>query len=397
MHYSTSFRPQPHRYIYLGANNNLAQRPDSASERDFRASVGFSGHGSLGVLRRQGEQRNSKKDELCSDDTPVWVEYKYLDQSGITKTTRITVAETLPPSYLVESFNPSQRLEFLSELAIREKFRRSLEREDVSTQGRKRVARTLTSRGRRNIRDGVAILESKYGTRKLGFYTLTCPYADSADIQIFNDNYPEILRRYFQELKREYERQGLCFSYVGVYEIQPSRFERTGDECLHFHYVSPACDVSGRFILHHSRIRDIYGRIVASVCGKNPGVLPRVDSQLVRKSGSGYLAKYFSKGVSPDATGERDGAVAALSSWFSLSRNLLTAIRKSRTELPGHIADDLFRRSARGEKSQYASYLRPIYRFYEGREFHVGCVFQLEESYMSVIREIVFPQICNLV
>ena len=397
MYYSTTNRPQPHRHIYLGANENLAQRPDCASEREFSAHVGFSGQGSVGVLRRHGEQKTQREDSLCSDSTPVWVEYKYSGVDGCDNTTRITLQEIPPPSYLVECFNPSQRLEFLSELAIRQKFQRKLDREDVSSRATPRVAKSLTTRGTRIIRDGAALLEYKYGCRKLGFYTLTCPYTDSSEIQKFNDCYPEILRRYFQELKREYKRQGLSFSYLGVYEVQPGRFERTGDECLHFHYISPALHPCGKFVVRHEWIRAVYSRIVKAVCGADFRSLPRVDAQLVKKSGAAYLAKYFSKGKLADASTIPDGARAELSSWYSVSRNLLTAIRQSRVELPGHIADDLFRCSRAETIPSYARYVRPIYVEFDGNEFHVGCVFQLDGIFMDSLREITFPQVSSLI
>lgn len=391
MFYSTLSRPQPHRYIYVGTPDNLRQRSDVSAERDYAARVGFSGRGSLGVLRRKGERKSEFTPTSQRMYKPDYVEYLHVTECGTPDITRISLIEVTPPGYFIKCFNPSQRLEYLSNFKIRQQYRRRLEAEERRESNR-RVAKVLTSRGRNVIANGCSLLEYKYGNRRLGFYTLTCPYSDSEDIQLFNDCYPEILRRYFQELKREYARRDLCFSYVGVYEIQLRRFERTGDKCLHFHYVAPALDSCGGFVLRHESLRYLYARIVRKVCGKDFRHPPRVDAQLVKRSAGGYLCKYFSKGVSVDDETIRVGADVRLSSWYSVARNLLTAIRRTTFELPRCIADDLFRSSAINEKLPYARYIRAIYADVDGRLIHVGCVFQLNGDYLSTLREIVYPE-----
>lgn len=396
MYHSTTHRPQPHRYISLGNPDNLAQRRDSACERGLVSSVGFAGVGSIGVLRRKGESRGEQIANIERQFSPYCVEYKYSDIDNTEKLVRISVLEILPPSYLVKSFNPSQRLEYLRDLAIRARFARSLAASLDESKPR-RLAKGLTRRGVKLINDSVSLLAYKYGQKSLGFYTLTCPYSDVDDIQAFNDNLPEIARRYFQQIKRIYAQQNATFSYIGVYEIQPGRLARTGNECLHIHYVAPALDSSGRFRVLHSTLLYWYARIVKDVCGEELPFPPRVDAQLVRANAAAYLAKYFCKSASPSADGNRPCSVARLSSWYSISRNLLQACRRSRVELPGYIADAIFRASAASRYHEWCAFIAPVLREVDGVERHVGCVFELRENVLTTLRALKFPEVSHLI
>jgi len=390
--YSSANRPQPHRYIYSGTPDNLRQRRDCAVERSSVGRVGFSGQGSIGVLRRKGERKSDFTPNAERLYQPSHVEYQHFEPDGTSTITRISLIDVPPPSYLVKSFDPSQRLEYLSNFKIRQQFRRSLERLDASEKP-KRVARGLTSRGKKVIADGCALLERKYGARRLGFYTLTCPFTDSWDIQHFNDSFPEIVRRYMQELKRIYERNQVRFSYVGVYEIQTKRLAATGDAALHLHYVSPATDTCGGFLLCHREITALFGRIVTQVTGVELNRNPRVDCRLVKRSAAGYLAKYFSKGQPADAAGGRNGAIVSLSSWYSVSRNLLVATRRSTAQLPGHINDDILKCCAEGRRHPMCKSITPIHVMHDDRKVFVGCWFVLEASYLEDLRRLYYPQV----
>jgi len=396
MFYSNTIRPQPHRYIYVGTPDNLKQRTDVSVEREFSCGVGFSGRGSVGVLRRKGERKSEIIPNSKRAYEPSFVEYKYTTPCGTDSIVRVSLCEKPPVSYLVKSFNRSQALEYLSGLAIRCKFQRALDRENVSSRN-KRVASGLTRRGKRVIADGISLLEYKYGNRRLGFYTLTCPYTDSADIQVFNDNYSLICKRYLEWVKRQYKAKGLLFNYVGVHEIQPKRFADTGDQCLHLHYVAPALDSRGRFFLLHREMVGQYRRIIEQVCGIRLDRNPRLDAQLVKRSASAYLAKYYSKGVDIDSTISTGRAIARLSSWYTVSRSLLVAIRRTTIQLPELYSLDLFKSSANGTRPSYVDYLSPVYVEWEGSKFHVGCVFRLDREFMSKLRELVFPHVVHFV
>jgi len=391
----TTERPSLHRYIVDATESRLQHCCDSRAGRDIRGSVGFAGFGSVGILPRQGEKKRDRVSSVDRRPKLLGVEYLDKDPSGEYFPVRCPSTYSPSPHYLVKSFNPSQTLEHLDGLALRRAYARKLEREDPDRKRRK--AAGLTRRGKRIIRDGIAILERKYGTRGLGFYTLTCPYDTQELIQEFNDKYTEIVRRYLQEVKREYERKGVKFSYVGVHEVQPSRLGRTGHECLHLHYIAPAFYARGKFVLDSARIRNIYLRVLEGVMSSAPDNSPRVGCELVRASASAYLAKYYSKGQSADGGASRSGATASLSSWYTVSRGVRNCVSAVRVGLTPSIANAVYRASnGDGEMADF-SYIKPIFIEIGGILRHVGAIFQFNAEKTREIQDLNWRYVCHMV
>jgi hypothetical protein len=239
------------------------------------------------------------------------------------------------------------------------------------------------------------VLQRRYG-RKLGFYTLTCPYTENEAIWEFNRNYAEIMRRFFQELKRVYNRIGLVFSYVSAYEIQPERYRRDGVPVLHTHFLAP-CYIPGswEFIISANDIRAIWQRVNVLVVGGTFSVQASVDAQVVEKTAVGYLAKYLSK------SGDDIQAIAETcpcqlpSQWWSSSRNVKCAVKLLTYSLPQELCAML---AACGVGDVcvglHISYIREVCIMYGGRELIVGISAQISESSLSVIRDPIIWMSC---
>lgn len=233
----------------------------------------------------------------------------------------------------------------VSEILVRVEKDSSLGLSDVSNYHKEPVRRHglkgIPSSGRYRVLEGATLLQRRHG-RRLGFYTLTCPYTEDEKVYEFNKCFSEIMRRYFQEIKREYDRRGVTFSYTAVYEIQPDRYTDTGVSVLHCHYVAP-CYIPNtyQFVLSSDEIRSIFARVCGLVVAPLDNYGACLDSQVVKKSASGYLAKYLSKGgkilevIADVAPGQLP------SRWWSCSRNVLHAMRKLTLELPQHICETL--------------------------------------------------------
>lgn len=197
----------------------------------------------------------------------------------------------------------------------------------------------ITIKGRRTVEEGCYLLERKYG-RRLGFYTLTCPYTEDTMVYEFNRNISEIQRRFFQEVRREFERYNMVFSYVSVLEIQASRFESSGVPALHIHYVCP-CYVPGtwEFVLTADEIRNLWKRVTEAVCGLSANVEAAVDCTTVKRSAAAYLSKYLSKG---GAEIRFLGSVAPSQiprQWWSVSSSIRKAIRAATVVLPTEVSE----------------------------------------------------------
>lgn len=237
----------------------------------------------------------------------------------------------------------------------------------------------ISANGRKKVREGCYLLERKYG-RRLGFYTLTCPYTDEREIYEFNRNIAEIARRYFQKLKRYYDDVGQTWSYVSVYEYQPERYAVTSIPVLHIHYVAPCYKRSSyEWICEAETLRDFYASVLQSVIGGSPNVASALDATVVRSSAVGYVSKYMSKG------GEIVENIAQIapsqipSQWWSMSSNIRAAIKRCTVVIPESICAYLF--SGGGESRSEILYLyrRRYIEIFAGRHFETG-----EERYIRV-------------
>jgi len=241
----------------------------------------------------------------------------------------------------------------------------------------------ISANGRNKVYEGAKLLERKYG-RRLGFYTLTCPYIDSSLIYEFNRNIGEIVRRWFQELRRMYEAKACNFRYVAVIEIQSKRFEETGIPVLHIHYIANCyCGHGREWVLNADEIRYLWMRTVAQVCGVEVDTSSSVDAQVVKKSASGYLAKYISKG---------SGVVEFLADiapsqlprqWWSMSASIRDGLKKLTVQIPQSIAEWYFSGNGRDpDEFLGCSYSRDVCVNWKGQDLRVGISAQLSKQWL---------------
>lgn len=201
-------------------------------------------------------------------------------------------------------------------------------------QPRRHGLKGISPNGRKVVREACYLLERRY-KKRLGFYTLTCPYTDLQSVYSYNKDIAYIQRSFFQELKREYERKGCQWSYCSVLEIQPKRFERDGVPVLHIHYVAPCyLPNSYTWILTASEIRVLWGRVLRNCLGQEPNTGASIDAAVIRSTAVGYISKYFSK------SNENLGYIAEIcpdqlpSQWWSTSRNVRACIEANICTLP---------------------------------------------------------------
>lgn len=246
----------------------------------------------------------------------------------------------------------------------------------------------IPARGRECVKEGAYLLESKYG-RRLGFYTLTCPYTNSEDIYLYNKNIAYIQRSYFQEIKREYARKGVRWNYVSVLEIQPKRYADTGVPVLHIHYIAP-CYVPGtwKWVLTANTLRSIWQRVLANTLGFSANTNPSIDSSVIKSSAIGYIAKYMSKGGAEVEFLAQNCPDQLPSQWWSMSKDVRQAIKNNTVQLPQPIAQYLFFKV----ETDPGELLHLLYRAevhipWNGIELHVGFSAQMNPKGNMCLRD----------
>jgi len=359
----TTMRPRLHNYQVDASESNVGNRPIAGSERVFSGSVRPNGQGSFGFCRRKGEQARERtlsrdrKAEILAINYLDWDEYP-----GEGNTTRVVRCD--------------KRVSGRTPLTLSEPL--------MGRKGNHRVAKGLTTQGKRKMESAVHLLAHKYGTKNIGFYTLTCPFDEVEDIDAFNDAFPTIVKRYLEKIKRYYTSIGRVFSYVGVHEIQPERYAKSGKACLHFHYLAPCkMGLTGKFILSTKQVRDWYREAIDNALPGRKYPSPRIGAEVCRKSASGYLAKYYSKGVAKDANQLEVTRSIRLSSWYVVSRNLLRAVQRAIFRVDGTLANDVIRHYEGKCGNSDITFSRAIRVCRDGCERLVGYVFAMSAKFMS--------------
>lgn len=191
---------------------------------------------------------------------------------------------------------------------------------------RVRGLKGITSYGRKMVRNGAYLLEKRFGRKNLSFLTLTLPSLSEESWQSVCENWGEVVRVFSQWLNRRLERNGLPSFTVSCTELQEERSTRTGEPALHLHALFVGRTNSGKWALTPRDVRGAWQRAVAKWLSPADADVSFSSSERlesVRKSASGYMGKYMSKGLS---------AVASVSSktteftlphtWYNLSAPL---------------------------------------------------------------------------
>lgn len=164
----------------------------------------------------------------------------------------------------------------------------------------------ITTYGKRMVRNAGFLMQEEFGREALSMGTLTIPQFTHNAMSAICQNWGYLVRTFFQEMKRLYEREGLTFRYCSVSEIQPKRWKNHQQVGLHIHFLwVPAwVDWAKTYLVSYNDIRAIWRRLLQNVIDRfhsTADAVPTVPNpnfrdERVRKDAAGYMAKYMSKG-----------------------------------------------------------------------------------------------------
>lgn len=373
----TIYRPRLHNYQVDASESNIGNRPLAGSERAVSGVIRPNGSGSFGFCRRKGELKRERT--LQCDRKAKILGVNYLDWDkfpGEQNTTRVVTCY--------------KKIDGRIPLTLSEPL--------MGRKKKKRVAAGLTRHGIRTIESGLALMERKYGVRGLGFYTLTCPFDKTEDINRFNAAFPTIVKRTLESIKRYYEKASKKFSYVGVHEIQAARFARSRKQCLHFHFVAPCRSGRGNgFVCNSEQIRDWYQGAIRSALPDIDVPSPRVGVEVCRKSAASYIAKYYSKGVSSCSGGTAITEQIELSSWYVVCRGVLRATKKAGYNVDSAIADAVYSHNIGNGEGGIITFSRQIKVLRNDCQRLVGYVFSVSKEFLEPWLEHVMLEVSGMI
>lgn len=193
----------------------------------------------------------------------------------------------------------------------------------------KRGSNGITREAARNVRNAAFLLQEKYGRKRLTFATLTLPAISQEESRSLSLGWHMIVKGVVKEIRRDLERHHLPPVVVGVTEIQPERTDRDQVLGLHLHLVWVGRANYGSWAITTKRIDELWQRQLEKALQRSVTVKSACNLQMVRRSASGYLGKYMSKGAKTvNAVKETMPGIPLPSAWYTMTRTLLYWIRK---------------------------------------------------------------------
>lgn len=186
----------------------------------------------------------------------------------------------------------------------------------------KRGYRGLTSRGKNLVREAAIGLETRYGKKRLTFWTVTLPHMTDEDYRNVCSNWSAVCKSLKEKIIYRLKEAGLPTHVVAVTEMQPKRWENHGVPAWHLHLVFVGCPSTGGWVIQPEEADNMWSSTVEKWCS-NPYVW-RSSSKLerIKKSVGRYLSKYLSKGVSVIDAVEEMWPGCIPSSWYICTKSL---------------------------------------------------------------------------
>lgn len=171
----------------------------------------------------------------------------------------------------------------------------------------------ITGFGKRCVKNTCILLERKYHKSQLGFATATLPVYSDTLLHCINGQWGEIVRRFFQKIRRLFKKRGCRFIYVSVTEIQEQRFSTYSQPCPHLHFVYFARrNPQEGYVLQTPDFfeawRQTLAEVITIISNNSIGALKNdcmhalkqnkgsVKLESIKVSAAAYLGKYMTKG-----------------------------------------------------------------------------------------------------
>lgn len=209
----------------------------------------------------------------------------------------------------------------------------------------------ITRFGKKFVRNSSLLLERHYTKERLGFVTCTLPRFPAMLQKRINGVWGEIVRRFYQKIKRQLAKLSQPFIYVSVTEIQEKRYRDTGIPVPHLHFVYLCRGiVDKRYWLYVCQIHRAWNEAILEGIsfagypfGKHPDIATgSVHAKRVKKSVSAYLGKYMTKGSKVIASMQKDGYTEFPRQWWNACMQMKKMFKESLIRLTQEQCKDLF-------------------------------------------------------
>lgn len=197
----------------------------------------------------------------------------------------------------------------------------------------------LRGAAKRNVRSACVLLQQIFGKPCLALLTCTVPLVTKRAIELINEQWGQIVRKFLQELTRLLKRRGLPEDYVNVTEIQEDRLKQRKLLVPHLHIVFVGRLPRKTWAIDKTEIRELWNRIISNHTDVDFDGRASTRIEPIKHSVRNYLTKYISKGTAIEKAKEYGLTEQLPRRWYSMTRNLANAVKASIQKLDAGITD----------------------------------------------------------
>lgn len=253
----------------------------------------------------------------------------------------------------------------------------------------------ITTYGKRVVKNASLLLERKYGKGRLGFVTCSLPSFPEREHALLNGCWGEVVRRFYQKLKRQLEKVSQPFIYCGVTEIQEKRFKKHGIPAPHLHFVYLSRSNSrSRYWLYICQIHRAWNQAIqeglvfagSSFSMEDELAWGSVHAQRVKKSCAAYLGKYISKGCRVLESMIEKGWTEFPRQWWTACMQTKKMYKESLIKPNASMRSMLFYDAERLLELGLITYMRSVWIELGGTSYRVGLMGTLSKELYSFIK-----------
>ena len=253
----------------------------------------------------------------------------------------------------------------------------------------------ITTYGRRVVENSALLLERKYGRGRLGFVTCSLPSLPSHEHHLLNGVWGEVVRRFYQKLKRQLEKVSRPFIYVGVTEIQEKRFREYGVPAphLHFCYLSRSHSRQ-RYWMYICQIHRAWNQAVQEGLAYAGSTFSLEQNQswgsthakVVKKSVSAYLGKYMSKGCKVLEAMKKQGWDEFPKQWWTACMQCKEMFKASLIKPSQDMCAMLFYDAEDLLESELIAWMQSVWINVGGEEYRCGLTGTLGRELYNILK-----------
>lgn len=226
---------------------------------------------------------------------------------------------------------------------------------------------------------------------RLSFLTLTLPDISRDEAVKLSDNWAEVVRVFCQRLRRALRAARLPGEIVGVTEVQEKRAALTGVFGLHLHMVFVGRKIRHSWAVTPLQIREMWKSALEKYLDnplKSYEWRAVENIQAVKKSASGYLGKYMSKGLkSAQKLKALFPDVKFPSTWYMCTNTLRKRVKNTQMRVSGMLGRVLADMCESGDVDLLAFVKRVDINMSDGSSMPVGWCGRLSTEGVLMFRE----------